>query len=59
MKSDAIAFGIAGVFFGLIAGWIIGSQQATLRPGAAPAAPQAAASSSSNAARESAHGRTA
>lgn len=38
MKSDAIAFGIAGVFFGLIAGWIIGSQQATMRPaGAVPA----------------------
>ena len=50
MKSDAIAFGIAGVFFGLIAGWIIGSQQATLRPGAAPAAQQAAAAPSSNAA---------
>lgn len=44
MKSDAIAFGIAGVLFGLIAGWIIGSQQATLRPGAAAApAPAAAA----------------
>src|SRR6267154_105282 len=43
MKSDAIAFGIAGVLFGLLAGWIIGSQQAALRP--APAAPpqQAAA----------------
>ena len=38
MRSDAIAFGIAGVFFGLIAGWIIGSQQATMRPaGAIPA----------------------
>jgi tetratricopeptide (TPR) repeat protein len=47
MKSDAIAFGIAGVFFGLIAGWIIGSQQATLRPGAAPAAQQTAAPPSS------------
>lgn len=35
MKSDAIAFGIAGVVFGLIAGWIIGSQQATF--GRAPA----------------------
>ena len=33
MKSDAIAFGIAGMLFGLIAGWIIGSQQATLRRG--------------------------
>ena len=31
MKSDAIAFGIAGMLFGLIAGWIIGSQQATVR----------------------------
>jgi tetratricopeptide (TPR) repeat protein len=43
MKSDAIAFGIAGVAFGLIAGWIIGSQQATLSRG--PAQPAAAASS--------------
>jgi len=50
MKSDAIAFGIAGVFFGLIAGWIIGSQQAVLRPGGAPAAQQTAASSASSAA---------
>jgi tetratricopeptide (TPR) repeat protein len=32
MKSDAIAFGIAGIVFGLIAGWIIGSQQALLDP---------------------------
>jgi len=42
MKSDAIAFGIAGVLFGLIAGWIIGSQQATPRAGAPAAAAQAA-----------------
>jgi tetratricopeptide (TPR) repeat protein len=42
MKSDAIAFGIAGIFFGLIAGWIIGSQQAAMRP-AAPAPAAAAA----------------
>ncbi len=41
MKSDSIAFGIAGVCFGLIAGWIIGSQQAGMGPAAAPA-PQAA-----------------
>src|SRR4051812_18771034 len=42
MKSDAIAFGIAGVLFGLIAGWIIGSQQAVGRSPAAatPAAQQ-------------------
>ncbi|HEV8347467.1 MAG TPA: tetratricopeptide repeat protein [Vicinamibacterales bacterium] len=49
MKSDAIAFGIAGVLFGLIAGWIIGSQQAvsTSRPAAAPAAQQAPGSAPS------------
>jgi tetratricopeptide (TPR) repeat protein len=39
MKSDAIAYGVAGVLFGLIAGWVIGTQQAVVR---APA-PQAAA----------------
>jgi tetratricopeptide (TPR) repeat protein len=43
MKSDAVAFGIAGVLFGLIAGWVIGAQQATTRPGAPPPQPQAAA----------------
>jgi tetratricopeptide (TPR) repeat protein len=43
MKSDAIAFGIAGVLFGLIAGWVIGSQQAAARPSPVAAAPQAAA----------------
>jgi len=37
MKTDAIAYGIAGVLFGLIAGWIIGSQQTTARPAAPPA----------------------
>src|SRR4029453_6446567 len=41
MKSDAIAFGIAGVFFGLIAGWILGSQQATPPGAAAPPQQQA------------------
>jgi tetratricopeptide (TPR) repeat protein len=44
MKSDAIAFGIAGIAFGLIAGWIIGTQQATVRtPEAAPVAAAPAA----------------
>jgi tetratricopeptide (TPR) repeat protein len=43
MKSDAIAFGIAGIAFGLIAGWIIGTQQATTSR--VPAQPAAAASS--------------
>jgi tetratricopeptide (TPR) repeat protein len=42
MKSDAIAFGIAGIFFGLIAGWVIGSQQATQAP-VAPAQTAASA----------------
>jgi tetratricopeptide (TPR) repeat protein len=40
MKSDAIAYGIAGIVFGLLAGWIIGSQQAGMRPGFAPQAVQ-------------------
>ena len=46
MKSDAIAAGIAGIAFGLIAGWIIGSQQAGGAPPPAVApATQAAAPS--------------
>ena len=47
MKSDAVAFGIAGVLFGLIAGWVIGSQQAVVRPATAPAAQQAPAGAAS------------
>ena len=47
MKSDAIAFGIAGVLFGLIAGWVIGSQQAVARPAAAAPSPQQAPASGS------------
>jgi cytochrome c-type biogenesis protein CcmH/NrfG len=31
MRADAIVFGIAGVFFGLIVGWVLGSQQTTAR----------------------------
>ena len=47
MKSDAIAFGIAGIAFGLIAGWVIGTQQATVRtPAAAPVAAAAPAADS-------------
>jgi tetratricopeptide (TPR) repeat protein len=49
MKSDAIAFGIAGIVFGLIAGWIIGAQQATSpapAPGVAQQATDAPASGS-------------
>src|SRR6478735_7936458 len=29
MRADAIVFGIAGSLFGLIIGWVLGSQQAT------------------------------
>ena len=43
MKSESIAFGIAGVVFGLIAGWVIGAQQAATRAPAAAAAQSAAA----------------
>jgi tetratricopeptide (TPR) repeat protein len=49
MKSDAIAFGIAGVFFGLIAGWIIGTQQGSGRPPVQPTAQSAPAASSGGA----------
>jgi len=42
MKPESIAYGVAGIVFGLIAGWIIGTQQASPRVPAA-AAPQAAA----------------
>ena len=43
MRSDSVVFGVAGIFFGLIVGWIIGSQHATgvATPPAATAAPTA------------------
>ena len=40
MKPEAIAIGVAGILFGLIAGWIIGTQQAAPRPSAAVEAPR-------------------
>jgi cytochrome c-type biogenesis protein CcmH/NrfG len=54
LKSDSIAFGVAGILFGLLAGWVIGSQQsrrasvvpaqqAAAQPGGAPAAENRAA----------------
>jgi tetratricopeptide (TPR) repeat protein len=42
MKAESLVFGIAGIFLGLIAGWLIGSQQASTRA-VPPAAQQAAA----------------
>jgi tetratricopeptide (TPR) repeat protein len=47
MKSDSVAFGVAGIAFGLIAGWIIGTEQAkpaALPPPQAASAPAPAAS---------------
>jgi len=32
MRRDSLAFALSGTFFGLIVGWIIGSQQAGTRP---------------------------
>src|SRR5450755_649247 len=49
MKSDSLAFGIAGVMFGLIAGWIIGSQQVVVRPPSAAPAAQTASSTAAGA----------
>ena len=45
VKSESIAFGVAGIIFGLIAGWVIGAQQAQQLPRPAPAAVQGDASS--------------
>jgi cytochrome c-type biogenesis protein CcmH/NrfG len=45
MSRESIIFGIAGVFFGLLGGWIIGSQAGTPRGGAAPPAAMQAAPS--------------
>jgi tetratricopeptide (TPR) repeat protein len=43
MRSDNVVFAAAGVIFGLIAGWIIGAQQASPRVPAAAAAQTATA----------------
>ena len=37
MSKDALVTGLAGVFFGILVGWIIGSQQGTPAPAPAPA----------------------
>jgi cytochrome c-type biogenesis protein CcmH/NrfG len=44
MHKESVVFGVAGIFFGLLVGWIVGSQQAgSVRPAAQAAAQQAAA----------------
>jgi len=50
MRRDSLAFAISGTFFGLIVGWIIGSQQAASRPQppAATAAPASSAAAPSS-----------
>jgi cytochrome c-type biogenesis protein CcmH/NrfG len=44
VSKDSVIVGITGVFFGLLIGWIIGTQQPAGRPAAAAAPAQAAAS---------------
>jgi len=54
MKAESIVYGVAGTIFGLIVGWILGTQQAPGRPvgpTAAPAAQTASAATAPPAAR--------
>ena len=46
MKSESIVFGVAGTIFGLIVGWILGTQQAPGRPVGMAGAPAAQAAPS-------------
>ena len=43
MTREAVVFAVSGVFFGILVGWIIGSQQQTFRPATGPASAPAAA----------------
>ena len=47
MSKDSLLVGVAGVFFGLLVGWIIGSQQGVGRSAGAPPAAAAPAASTS------------
>src|SRR5262245_38472136 len=51
MRSDSVVFGIAGIFFGVLVGWIIGSQRATV---ATPAPPPSTTASSTSGSGQSA-----
>ena len=55
MRKDSVVLGVAGIFFGLLVGWIIGSQQGTAvpPPAAGAAATNAAAAPSAPALDES------
>src|SRR3954452_10445124 len=50
MRKESVVFGVAGIFFGLLVGWIIGSQQGTA---AAPAPAVAAAAQPAASAQQS------
>ena len=46
MRSDSVVFGIAGIFFGVLVGWIIGSQRATVVTSTAPSSTNAPSTTS-------------
>ena len=48
MRSESIVFAVSGILFGLIAGWILGSQQASGRGAIPAAAPPAASAPAAN-----------
>ena len=47
MRSDSVVFGIAGIFFGVLVGWIIGSQRGTVATSTPPASTAPASASGS------------
>src|SRR5258705_13022449 len=58
MRSDSIVFAIAGMCFGIILGWVIGTQQASRRGATAVQLQQAATSSPAPGAGDPAAGGT-
>jgi hypothetical protein len=42
MRADSIAFALSGILFGVIVGWILGSQQSARPDSATAAAPSVA-----------------